>query len=1004
MNQPNFSVVLIGRNESKTLPRLLESLKEFKERGGEIVYCDTGSTDGTPDVARSAGCKVTEAGERFITTIDLKTAKKINNKFIIAGEQAVVQPGDRLFDFSSARNFAATLASNDVIATPDCDEAYTKLDIDKVNDAIEKGVEQLEYQFVYAHKPDGKPAIQFLHCKFYDRRKLKWTGVVHEILSGNARKQYFTEDIIFLEHYQNAETNRSKYLTGLAYDCYVNPINDRNSHYFARELFWTGRPKSAIREFERHIKMNAWAPERAQSHVWMGHCQKVLGNPEKAEELFLKAFAVEPTRRIGFIEAASLAFEKHNANKVAAYATAALQIPWDGYYSNDQAIFRHVPHEMLYWALSVQGKREEADKHVLKCLEYEPDNGKFLHDWRFTLKQPKVSVVIPTKGRPEKLKRLLKGIKDCANYSNYDVTVVHDCELPLPDEKDYLGANVLINPVRQGAPKTLKRGVEETDGELVMFLGNDCIPRPNFMVQAVMQMFPDMKNLDPTRKLVGLNDEFWHGELATHWLAQRDLLPFLGGEFFHTGYHHNYCDNELTERSRKLGFYSWCEKARIHHDHPNRTNYSEMDEVHKLAMKPDDIKEDYALITRRSAELGFNFSFNKSLVGCSTFEHGKEKPTELCALAEKYKSDKCPAIFHNYTPKYDSMFKGIRHKVMDVLEIGIGTPKTMDHVKEYSYGASLYMWRDYFPNSIIYGIDIDPKAMFEAGRIRTSVCDQSSPEQLEAMAKLNGPFDIIIDDGSHRIEHQATSFKALIGHLSDTGTYVIEDIMEPDRLIALISDNGLDLELHEFDLKFSQWDRMLVIRKHLPALKFTGERVVPDAMKGHEETLNEHMARYKWAAQNLGTGWQTADMACGTGYGSSLMSASRPVWGYDISQESVNYAKAHYPEVNFTTADLNDPQVKGKFDAVVSFETIEHLDDPIKFLEWVRDHALTMVFSIPIDRWDNPFHKRKYDSAQIMELMGKYFSDIQWFSQNGEEIKDYKDGDEPMFMLGIANN
>jgi glycosyltransferase involved in cell wall biosynthesis len=54
----NWSVALIAKNEAKTLPRLMLSLHEFRERGGEIILVDTGSEDGTPIVAREYGCIV----------------------------------------------------------------------------------------------------------------------------------------------------------------------------------------------------------------------------------------------------------------------------------------------------------------------------------------------------------------------------------------------------------------------------------------------------------------------------------------------------------------------------------------------------------------------------------------------------------------------------------------------------------------------------------------------------------------------------------------------------------------------------------------------------------------------------------------------------------------------------------------------------------------------------------------------------------------------------------
>lgn len=270
--KPNFSIVLIARNESKTLPRLIESLKEFQERGGEIILVDTGSTDGTPDIARELGCKVNEAGTRFLHTMDEHTANHINALFIEGGDSPIVVAGDTNFDYSAARNYAAALAENDMIATPDCDEIYTKLDLDKICQAITDGVEQLEYNFVFSHDVEGNEVVKFLHCKFYDRRKLHWTGIIHEILTGNANRQFFQEDVIKLEHWQNVETNRGHYLKGLALSCLLEPDNDRNAHYFGRELLYTGRYASAIKQLERHVAMDRWPAERAESLIFIGDC------------------------------------------------------------------------------------------------------------------------------------------------------------------------------------------------------------------------------------------------------------------------------------------------------------------------------------------------------------------------------------------------------------------------------------------------------------------------------------------------------------------------------------------------------------------------------------------------------------------------------------------------------------------------------------------------------------------------------------------------------------
>jgi len=384
MYNMNFSIVLITKNEEKTLPRLMESLTDYRNKGGEIVICDTGSTDKTVEVAKYYGCKVEEVGEKFIKIIDEETAKKINERFVIDGEEPIVKAGNRLFDFASARNYVSSLASNDMICTLDADEAYTRFDIDKINELIEQGFEQFEYQFVYAHDVYGKPAIQFVQSKFFDRRKVKWEGVVHEVLMGNAKRLLLGPEIIMLEHWQEqGKDHRGNYLVGLALDCFENQNKDRQSHYLARELLWTGRPRSAIKEFERHIAMNGWQAEKAQSMIFIGDAYGMINQPEKQVEWYNRAFYNDSNRREALIKLARFYKHQNNYHAVCVYAKASLEIPWTDYYANDKKMYEDEPYALLYWAYGWLGDIQNAQKHILKALEYSPCNPEYLRDTQF---------------------------------------------------------------------------------------------------------------------------------------------------------------------------------------------------------------------------------------------------------------------------------------------------------------------------------------------------------------------------------------------------------------------------------------------------------------------------------------------------------------------------------------------------------------------------------------------------------------------------------------------
>lgn len=378
-----FSIVLIGRNESKTLPRLVGSLKEFQSRGGEIILLDTGSSDTTAQVGRDLGCKVTEVGDKFRIFIDKESADNINNQFIVEGEDIILKDGDSLFNFSAARNYAASLASNDMVIMPDCDEIFTALDIDYIDSRIDAGIELFEYQFVFSHDHLGKPLIQFLMSKFYNQKNVKWVGVIHEIISGPAKREYIDEKLLKVEHYQNIETNRSGYLTGLAYDCYQDVTNDRNAHYFARELMYRNRPKSAIKMFQTHIDMNRWPEERAQSMIYTGECYKTLGDIDKMFMWYFKAVDACPNRRDPFMKIAEYYFAKNSYKHVIMYAEAALTINGSVFYSNFQPYYSNLPHELLYFAYWWDGNKEKSKMHYDIAYRLQPGNPKYIHDRQF---------------------------------------------------------------------------------------------------------------------------------------------------------------------------------------------------------------------------------------------------------------------------------------------------------------------------------------------------------------------------------------------------------------------------------------------------------------------------------------------------------------------------------------------------------------------------------------------------------------------------------------------
>jgi demethylmacrocin O-methyltransferase len=142
----------------------------------------------------------------------------------------------------------------------------------------------------------------------------------------------------------------------------------------------------------------------------------------------------------------------------------------------------------------------------------------------------------------------------------------------------------------------------------------------------------------------------------------------------------------------------------------------------------------------------------------------------LDALGVLWDTDKKRGA-HGYTTNYTRHLGGRRRAVSCVLEIGIGGHEDPD-----AGGGSLRMWRSYFPNATVYGIDIYEKRVGGDSRIVVLQADQSDRESLERAVAGCLPFDLVVDDGSHVGSHIIISFEVLFPRVAPGGLYVIEDV------------------------------------------------------------------------------------------------------------------------------------------------------------------------------------------------------------------------------------
>lgn len=156
-----------------------------------------------------------------------------------------------------------------------------------------------------------------------------------------------------------------------------------------------------------------------------------------------------------------------------------------------------------------------------------------------------ISICIPTI-RPEKLQALILAIDINSGLpiSEYEIRWIED-------------------KYRAGCPETLKKLVDASRGDMVCFIGDDTMPEPDFLKNALEAM----STLTDGWGVVGLNSQ--ESRHAAHFLADKRMLDLLPDRmFFHTDYKHCWCDHELTDIAIEHGRFVFADNARLKHNHP----------------------------------------------------------------------------------------------------------------------------------------------------------------------------------------------------------------------------------------------------------------------------------------------------------------------------------------------------------------------------------------------------------------------------------------------------
>jgi len=172
-----------------------------------------------------------------------------------------------------------------------------------------------------------------------------------------------------------------------------------------------------------------------------------------------------------------------------------------------------------------------------------------------------------------------------------------------------------------------------------------------------------------------------------------------------------------------------------------------------------------------------------------------------------------------------------------------------------------------------------------------------------------------------------------------------------------------------------------------------GERVVPENIKTRYEYMLyiRHLFAYETVCQMLPAEFTVLEIGCGEGYGANLLAKySKEVIAIDNNSFAIQHATKKYSSNNlkFLSYDGNKlPFDNNRFDAVISFQVIEHIEDDIKFISEVyrvlKDKG-KLIFTTPNKKYrlkpgQKPwyqFHIREYDKDEFEDLLETIFNKV----------------------------
>jgi tetratricopeptide (TPR) repeat protein len=318
-----------------------------------ILIADTGSTDGTVELAR-------------------KQANTVVHEICISP-----------WRFDVARNAALALvpADFDVVISLDLDEVLCEGWREEIERVWQADTTRLKYKFDWGH------GISFYYEKIFARKGYRWHHPCHEypLADMRVREVWAHTDKLLVKHLPDESKSRGQYLELLELSVKEDPSCPRNAFYYARELTFHRDWHQAIIALHKYLEnpKATWPNERCYAMRLLGKAYAALGLHNNAVLSFEQACDAAPNTREPWVDMAQY---WHDNGEWALCLTAidkALSITnRELVYTCDPAVWGALPYDLRSIALWNLGRKPDALVYLKMALEHNPTDERLLKNLR----------------------------------------------------------------------------------------------------------------------------------------------------------------------------------------------------------------------------------------------------------------------------------------------------------------------------------------------------------------------------------------------------------------------------------------------------------------------------------------------------------------------------------------------------------------------------------------------------------------------------------------------